>query len=151
MVLSTDLSFPVFFCPSLPFLTMFSSCSGVPGAQEAVNENISRCCDSSASSSAISPAERPLSCSKPKCSSSSPSSVPDSSVSHHNSLLSSPSSPAAALLSSNSSASITPKASPAVEKLPYVPHTPFHLFSYDFEESPASVKEKEAEVMRENR
>uniref|UniRef100_A0A672TIF3 Formin homology 2 domain containing 3 n=1 Tax=Strigops habroptila TaxID=2489341 RepID=A0A672TIF3_STRHB len=86
-------------------------------------------------------------------SSSSSSSVPDSSVSHHNSVLSSPPSPAAALLSSsqNSSASITPKASPTVEKLPYVPHTPFHLFSYDFEESPASVKEKEAEVMRENR
>uniref|UniRef100_A0A8B9ML05 Formin homology 2 domain containing 3 n=1 Tax=Accipiter nisus TaxID=211598 RepID=A0A8B9ML05_9AVES len=127
--------------------------SGVPGAREAVNENLSRCSDSSTVSSAISPAERPLSCSKAKSSSSSSSSVPDSSVSHHNSVLSSPSSPAAALLSSsqNSSASITPKASPTVEKLPYVPHTPFHLFSYDFEESPASVKEKEAELMRENR
>ncbi|NWQ77484.1 FHOD3 protein, partial [Columbina picui] len=127
--------------------------SGVPGAWEAVNENLSRCSDSSAVSSAISPAERPLSCSRAKSSSSSSSSVPDSSGSHHNSVLSSPSSPAAALLSSsqNSSASITPKASPTVEKLPYVPHTPFHLFSYDFEESPASVKEKEAEVMRENR
>ncbi|XP_075600835.1 FH1/FH2 domain-containing protein 3 isoform X7 [Balearica regulorum gibbericeps] len=127
--------------------------SGVPGAREAVNENLSRCSDSSAVSSAISPAERPLSCSRAKSSSSSSSSVPDSSVSHHNSVLSSPSSPATALLSSsqNSSASITPKASPTVEKLPYVPHTPFHLFSYDFEESPASVKEKEAEVMRENR
>ncbi|XP_009328757.1 PREDICTED: FH1/FH2 domain-containing protein 3 [Pygoscelis adeliae] len=127
--------------------------SGVPGAQEAVNENLSWCSDSSAVSSAISPAERPLSCSRAKSSSSSSSSVPDSSVSHHNSVLSSPSSPAAALLSSsqNSSASITPKASPTVEKLPYVPHTPFHLFSYDFEESPTSVKEKEAEVMRENR
>ncbi|KAM6374601.1 FH1/FH2 domain-containing protein 3 isoform 2-T2 [Alca torda] len=127
--------------------------SGVPGAREAVNENLSRCSASSAVSSAISPAERPLSCSRAKSSSSSSSSVPDSSVSHHNSVLSSPSSPAAALLSSsqNSSSSITPKASPTVEKLPYVPHTPFHLFSYDFEESPASVKEKEAEVMRENR
>ncbi|XP_064908876.1 FH1/FH2 domain-containing protein 3 isoform X7 [Columba livia] len=127
--------------------------SGVPGAWEAVNENLSRCSDSSAVSSAISPAERPLSSSRAKSSSSSSSSVPDSSVSHHNSVLSSPSSPGAALLSSsqNSSASITPKASPTVEKLPYVPHTPFHLFSYDFEESPASVKEKEAEVMRENR
>ncbi|XP_029867761.1 FH1/FH2 domain-containing protein 3 isoform X1 [Aquila chrysaetos chrysaetos] len=126
--------------------------SGVPGAREAVNENLSRCSDSSTVCSAISPAERPLSCSKAKSSSSSSSSVPDSSVSHHNSVLSSPSSPAAALLSSsqNSSASITPKASPTVEKLPYVPHTPFHLFSYDFEESPASVKEKEAELMREN-
>ncbi|XP_054046186.1 FH1/FH2 domain-containing protein 3 isoform X1 [Rissa tridactyla] len=127
--------------------------SGVPCAREAVNENLSQCSDSSAVSSAISPAERPLSCSRAKSSSSSSSSVPDSSVSHHNSVLSSPSSPAAALLSSsqNSSSSITPKASPTVEKLPYVPHTPFHLFSYDFEESPASVKEKEAEVMRENR
>ncbi|KAM9304707.1 FH1/FH2 domain-containing protein 3 isoform 2-T2 [Morus bassanus] len=127
--------------------------SEVPGAQEAVDENLSRCSDSSAVSSAISPTERPLSCSRAKSSSSSSSSVPDSSVSHHNSVLSSPSSPAAALLSSsqNSSASVTPKASPTVEKLPYVPHTPFHLFSYDFEEPPASVKEKEAEVMRENR
>ncbi|XP_048796602.1 FH1/FH2 domain-containing protein 3 isoform X5 [Lagopus muta] len=127
--------------------------SGVPGAQEAVKENFSQCCDSSATSSAISQAERPLPCSRAKSSSSSTSFVPDSSVSHHNSILSPPSSPAAVLLSSsqNSSASITPKASPTVEKLPYVPHTPFHLFSYDFEESPASVKEKEAEVMRENR
>ncbi|XP_075350240.1 FH1/FH2 domain-containing protein 3 isoform X6 [Mycteria americana] len=130
-----------------------ASSVGVPGARESVNENLSWCSDSSAVSSAISPAERPLSCSRAKSSSSSSSSVPDSSLSHHNSVLSSPSSPAAALLSSsqNSSASITPKASPVMEKLPYVPHTPFHLFSYDFEESPASVKEKEAEVMRENR
>ncbi|XP_068022998.1 LOW QUALITY PROTEIN: FH1/FH2 domain-containing protein 3 [Melanerpes formicivorus] len=127
--------------------------SGVPGSQEAMNENISRCSDSSADSSTTSPAERPLSYSKAKSSSSSFPSVPDSPVLHHNSVLSSPSSPAAALLSTsqNSSASITPKASPTVEKLPYVPHSPFHLFSYDFEESPASVKEKEAEVMRETR
>ncbi|NXS57637.1 FHOD3 protein, partial [Brachypteracias leptosomus] len=127
--------------------------SGVPSAWEAVNENLSQCSDSSAVSSTISPAERLLSCSKAKSSSSSSSSVPDSSGFHHNSVLSSPSSPAATLLNSsqNSSASITPKASPTVEKLPYVPHTPFHLFSYDFEESPAPVKEKEAEVMRENR
>ncbi|XP_040404871.1 FH1/FH2 domain-containing protein 3 isoform X6 [Cygnus olor] len=128
--------------------------SGFPGAQEAMTENLSQWCDSSANSSAISQAEKPLPCSRAKSSSSSSSSVPDSSVSHHNSLLSSPSSPAAALLNSSqnsSSSSITPKASPTVEKLPYVPHTPFHLFSYDFEESPASVKEKEAEVMRENR
>ncbi|XP_010706876.1 FH1/FH2 domain-containing protein 3 isoform X1 [Meleagris gallopavo] len=127
--------------------------SEVPGAQEAVKEKFSQCCDSSATSSAISQAERPLPCSRAKGSSSSTSFVPDSSVSHHNSILSPPSLPAAVLLSSsqNSSASITPKASPTVEKLPYVPHTPFHLFSYDFEESPASVKEKEAEMMRENR
>ncbi|XP_050747425.1 FH1/FH2 domain-containing protein 3 isoform X1 [Gymnogyps californianus] len=124
-----------------------------PNTEDEGEEEASRqCSDSSAVSSAISPAERPLSCSRAKSSSRSSSSVPDSSVSHHNSVLSSPSSPAAALLSSsqNSSASITPKASPTVEKLPYVPHTPFHLFSYDFEESPASVKEKEAEAMREN-
>lgn len=132
---------------------IFSSCSEVPDVHEAVKENFSQCSDSSAVSSAISPAERPLTCSRAKTFSSNSSSVPDSSVSHHNSVLSSPSSPATALLSSpqNSSASITPKASPTVEKLPYVPHTPFHLFSYDFEDSPASVKEKEAEMMRENR
>ncbi|NWW76587.1 FHOD3 protein, partial [Climacteris rufus] len=127
--------------------------SEVPDVREAVKENFSQCSDSSAVSSAISPAERPLSCSREKSFASSSSSVPDSSVSHHNSVRSSPSSPATALLSSpqNSSASVTPKASPTVEKLPYVPHTPFHLFSYDFEESPASVKEKESENMRENR
>ncbi|NXH89763.1 FHOD3 protein, partial [Edolisoma coerulescens] len=127
--------------------------SEVPDVHEAVKENFSQCSDSSAVSSAISPAERPLACSRAKSFSSNSSSVPDSSVSHHNSVLPSPSSPATALLSSpqNSSASITPKASPTVEKLPYVPHTPFHLFSYDFEESPTSVKEKEAEMMRENR
>uniref|UniRef100_A0A8C9MRQ2 Formin homology 2 domain containing 3 n=1 Tax=Serinus canaria TaxID=9135 RepID=A0A8C9MRQ2_SERCA len=120
--------------------------------EEEANRQV-KCSDSSAVSSAISPAERPLTCSRAKSFSSNSSSVPDSSVSHHNSVLSSPSSPATALLSSpqNSSASITPKASPTVEKLPYVPHTPFHLFSYDFEDSPASVKEKEAEMMRENR
>ncbi|XP_071311031.1 FH1/FH2 domain-containing protein 3 isoform X1 [Agelaius tricolor] len=127
--------------------------SEVPDVHEAVKESFSQCSDSSAVSSAISPPERPLTCSRAKSFSSNSSSVPDSSVSHHNSVLSSPSSPATALLSSpqNSSASITPKASPTVEKLPYVPHTPFHLFSYDFEDSPASVKEKEAEMMRENR
>ncbi|NXR56366.1 FHOD3 protein, partial [Hippolais icterina] len=127
--------------------------SEVPDVHEAVKESFSQGSDSSAVSSAISPAERPLTCSRAKSFSRNSSSVPDSSVSHHNSVLSSPSSPATALLSSpqNSSASITPKASPTVEKLPYVPHTPFHLFSYDFEESPAPVKEKEAEMMRENR
>ncbi|NXR81301.1 FHOD3 protein, partial [Pycnonotus jocosus] len=127
--------------------------SEVPDVHEAVKESFSQGSDSSAVSSAISPAERPLACSRAKSFSSNSSSVPDSSVSHHKSVLSSPSSPATALLSSpqNSSASITPKASPTVEKLPYVPHTPFHLFSYDFEESPAPMKEKEAEMMRENR
>ncbi|NWS99860.1 FHOD3 protein, partial [Mionectes macconnelli] len=125
--------------------------SEVQDVRESVNGNFSQC--SSAVSSTISPAERSLPCSRARSSSSSSTSVPDSSVCHHNSVLSSSSSPVTALLSSpqNSSASITPKASPTVEKLPYVPHTPFHLFSYDFEESPASVKEKEAEMMRENR
>ncbi|NXF09505.1 FHOD3 protein, partial [Smithornis capensis] len=127
--------------------------SEVPEVQKAVNGNFSQYSDSSAVCSTIYPAERSLSSSRAKSNSSSSSSLPDSSVCHHNSVLSSPSSPATALLNSpqNSSASITPKASPTVEKLPYVPHTPFHLFSYDFEESPASVKEKEAEMMRENR
>uniref|UniRef100_A0A8D0VL27 Formin homology 2 domain containing 3 n=1 Tax=Sus scrofa TaxID=9823 RepID=A0A8D0VL27_PIG len=43
-----------------------------------------------------------------------------------------------------------PKASPTLEKLPYVPHSPFHLFSYDFEDSPLSTKEKEAESQQES-
>ncbi|EPY82251.1 hypothetical protein CB1_000669017, partial [Camelus ferus] len=43
------------------------------------------------------------------------------------------------------------KASPTIEKLPYVPHSPFHLFSYDFEDSPLSAKEKEAECQQESR
>ncbi|KAM9225275.1 FH1/FH2 domain-containing protein 3 isoform 2-T2 [Dugong dugon] len=42
------------------------------------------------------------------------------------------------------------KTSPTIEKLPYVPHSPFHLFSYDFEDSPLSTKEKEAESQKEN-
>jgi hypothetical protein len=41
--------------------------------------------------------------------------------------------------------------SPTVEKLPYVPHSPFHLFSYDFEDSPLPSKDKEAESQKENR
>ncbi|KAM6217345.1 FH1/FH2 domain-containing protein 3 isoform 2-T2 [Rhynchocyon petersi] len=43
-----------------------------------------------------------------------------------------------------------PKASATIEKLPYVPHSPFHLFSYDFEDSLLSTKEKEAEPPKEN-
>uniref|UniRef100_A0A8C3F7V5 Formin homology 2 domain containing 3 n=1 Tax=Chrysemys picta bellii TaxID=8478 RepID=A0A8C3F7V5_CHRPI len=124
-----------------------------PNTEDEGEEEASRqSSDSSAVSSAVSQAERPPSCSKAKSPSSSSSSVPDSSVSLHYSVYSSPSSPASVSLNSsqNSSASITPKASPTVEKLPYVPHSPFHLFSYDFEESPATVTEKEAEVFREN-
>lgn len=51
----------------------------------------------------------------------------------------------------SSSAPAPPKASPSREKLPYVPHSPFHLFSYDFEDSPLSTKEKEAESQQESR
>ncbi|XP_054175150.1 FH1/FH2 domain-containing protein 3 isoform X13 [Homo sapiens] len=43
------------------------------------------------------------------------------------------------------------KVSPTIDKLPYVPHSPFHLFSYDFEDSSLSTKEKEAESQKENR
>ncbi|XP_055993924.1 FH1/FH2 domain-containing protein 3 isoform X2 [Sorex fumeus] len=43
-----------------------------------------------------------------------------------------------------------PKASPPLEKLPYVPHSPFHLFSYDFEDSPIASKEKDAEAQKES-
>lgn len=50
-----------------------------------------------------------------------------------------------------STAPAPPKASPSREKLPYVPHSPFHLFSYDFEDSPLSTKEKEAESHQESR
>uniref|UniRef100_A0A8D2HV64 Formin homology 2 domain containing 3 n=1 Tax=Urocitellus parryii TaxID=9999 RepID=A0A8D2HV64_UROPR len=46
--------------------------------------------------------------------------------------------------------STTLKASPTTDKLPYVPHSPFHLFSYDFEDSPLATKEKEAEPQKEN-
>ncbi|XP_048219497.1 FH1/FH2 domain-containing protein 3 isoform X4 [Perognathus longimembris pacificus] len=57
-----------------------------------------------------------------------------------------PSSPAVA----NRSSSIMMKVSPTIDKLPYVPHSPFHLFSYDFEDSPLSTKDKEAEPQKEN-
>ncbi|KAJ1068022.1 hypothetical protein K5549_007310 [Capra hircus] len=50
----------------------------------------------------------------------------------------------------SSTAPAPPKASPSREKLPYVPHSPFHLFSYDFEDSPLSTKEKEAESQQES-
>ncbi|KAM7125668.1 FH1/FH2 domain-containing protein 3 isoform 11-T11 [Molossus nigricans] len=50
----------------------------------------------------------------------------------------------------SSTASGPPKASPTIEKLPYVPHSPFHLFSYDFEDSPLPTKEKEAEAQKES-
>ncbi|KAM4841298.1 FH1/FH2 domain-containing protein 3 isoform 5-T5 [Thomomys bottae] len=56
-----------------------------------------------------------------------------------------PSSPAVANRSST-----MPKVSPTIDKLPYVPHSPFHLFSYDFEDSPLSTKDKETESQKEN-
>ncbi|XP_045430926.1 FH1/FH2 domain-containing protein 3 isoform X6 [Pipistrellus kuhlii] len=43
-----------------------------------------------------------------------------------------------------------PKASQTIAKLPYVPHSPFHLFSYDFEDSPLSAKDKEPEAQKES-
>nr|XP_033786500.1 FH1/FH2 domain-containing protein 3 isoform X2 [Geotrypetes seraphini] len=87
------------------------------------------------------------------------SSMPDSSLSHHHTTGSSSSSsspvhphPASDLgsvaLSScqESPASITP----TMERLPYIPHSPFHLFSYDFDSS-AEAKEKETETVKESR
>ncbi|XP_049757860.1 FH1/FH2 domain-containing protein 3 isoform X2 [Elephas maximus indicus] len=65
-------------------------------------------------------------------------------------LLPTPASASASRPTSTSTATGPLKASPTIEKLPYVPHSPFHLFSYDFEESPLSTKEKEAEPQREN-
>ncbi|KAF6302872.1 formin homology 2 domain containing 3 [Rhinolophus ferrumequinum] len=60
-----------------------------------------------------------------------------------------PPTPASASRSSSAAAG-PPKPSPAIEKLPYVPHSPFHLFSYDFEDSPLSTKEKEAEAQKDS-
>ncbi|XP_019493460.1 PREDICTED: FH1/FH2 domain-containing protein 3 isoform X2 [Hipposideros armiger] len=60
-----------------------------------------------------------------------------------------PPTPASASRSSSAAPGL-PKASPTIEKLPYVPHSPFHLFSYDFEDSPLSTKEKEAEAQKES-
>ncbi|XP_060103815.1 FH1/FH2 domain-containing protein 3 isoform X3 [Heteronotia binoei] len=98
--------------------------------------------------------ERPLPVSfrAESLSSSSSSSVPDPFASHHFPLRSSPSSSLPISCSQNSSSSSgTPKSSPTVEKLPYVPHSPFHLFSYDLEEPSTAGKEKEAEKIREHR
>ncbi|XP_054983803.1 FH1/FH2 domain-containing protein 3 isoform X3 [Sorex araneus] len=61
----------------------------------------------------------------------------------------SPSTPAPASRPSSSTPG-PPKASPPIEKLPYVPHSPFHLFSYDFEDSPIATKEKDAETQKES-
>ncbi|KAJ8354388.1 hypothetical protein SKAU_G00219550 [Synaphobranchus kaupii] len=46
--------------------------------------------------------------------------------------------------SRDSSVITTPSTSPTVERLPYLPHSPFHLFSYDFDEDEAPTREGEA-------
>ncbi|XP_037662289.1 FH1/FH2 domain-containing protein 3 isoform X1 [Choloepus didactylus] len=74
---------------------------------------------------------------------------PESTVQTVRPALLSPLAPAAVSRPSSTAAG-TRKASPTLEKLPYVPHSPFHLFSYDFEESPLSTKENEAESQKEN-
>ncbi|XP_072860058.2 FH1/FH2 domain-containing protein 3 isoform X5 [Pogona vitticeps] len=123
--------------------------SGLPEVQEF--EHVSKNAQTPATSSVLSQEERaPMSFRRQSPSRSSSSSVPDSFASHHCSLHSSPSS-SASISSSQNISSITPKVSPTVEKLPYVPHSPFHLFSYDIEEPPTFVKEKEIEGMREYR
>ncbi|XP_026534064.1 FH1/FH2 domain-containing protein 3 isoform X2 [Notechis scutatus] len=103
--------------------------------------------DTSVISGVISQDERlPMNCrTNISSSSSSLDSVALHPFSHH----SSPSS-SFKIISQNSSC-ITPKTSPNVEKLPYLPHSPFHLFSYDVEEPQTAMKEKEAEEFRENR
>nr|XP_020660580.1 FH1/FH2 domain-containing protein 3 isoform X6 [Pogona vitticeps] len=121
--------------------------SGLPEVQEF--EHVSKNAQTPATSSVLSQEERaPMSFRRQSPSRSSSSSVPDSFASQHCSLHSSPSS-SASISSSQNISSITPKVSPTVEKLPYVPHSPFHLFSYDIEEPPTFVKEKEIEGMRE--
>ncbi|CAH7096877.1 Fhod3 [Phodopus roborovskii] len=47
--------------------------------------------------------------------------------------------------------STAPKVSPSIDKLPYVLHSPFHLFSYDFEDSPLLTKDKGGDSQTENR
>ncbi|KAM9093809.1 FH1/FH2 domain-containing protein 3 isoform 4-T4 [Sarcophilus harrisii] len=114
------------------------------------NDNISKNSEISTSTSAMIQEKwipSSVKSKNPSCNSSFvPGSSPGSSP-HH--VSHSPSSSASAF-STSSSASTNQKASPVVEKLPYVPHTPFHLFSYDFEDSPLTAKEKEREVQKEN-
>ncbi|XP_062987423.1 FH1/FH2 domain-containing protein 3 isoform X3 [Elgaria multicarinata webbii] len=121
--------------------------SGLPEIQEI--ERGSQNSETSATSSVLSQDERlpgSFRAESPPRSSASP--VPDSFASCHYSLHSSPSS--VSINSSQNPSSVNPKASPTVEKLPYVPHSPFHLFSYDLEEPRTTVKEKETEGMREH-
>ncbi|XP_029445696.1 FH1/FH2 domain-containing protein 3 isoform X2 [Rhinatrema bivittatum] len=51
----------------------------------------------------------------------------------------------------NSSQESSASIASTIERLPYIPHSPFHLFSYDFDDSSAAVKEKETETLRESR
>lgn len=137
-------------CSISPFpasLPMPLLSSGLPEQQEV--ENDSQNSDSSATSSTLPQDEGPhLS---RRADSSGPSHlVPDPFASRHYSLhplLSSP----ASISSFQKPSAASPKASSTVEKLPYVPHSPFHLFSYDLEEPPPSMKEKDAEGMGEHR
>ncbi|XP_077160795.1 FH1/FH2 domain-containing protein 3 isoform X2 [Paroedura picta] len=107
-----------------------------------------------ATPSVLSPEERPspVSVRSEGASSCSSSSVPDPFASLHFPLRSSPSSSLPISCSqSSSSSSPSPKSSPVVDKLPYVPHSPFHLFSYDLEEPSTAGNEKESEKIREHR
>ena len=45
--------------------------------------------------------------------------------------------------SRGSSVITTPSTSPTAERLPYLPHSPFHLFSYDFDEDDVPAQEGE--------
>ncbi|XP_044303226.1 FH1/FH2 domain-containing protein 3 isoform X3 [Varanus komodoensis] len=120
--------------------------SGLPEIQEI--EHGSHSSKTTATSGVLSQDERlPLSFRAEGPSRSSSSPVPDSFASCHYSLHSSPTSVS---INSSPNSSVTPKASPTAEKLPYVPHSPFHLFSYDLEEPSTTVKEKEAEGIREH-
>nr|XP_060637398.1 FH1/FH2 domain-containing protein 3 isoform X6 [Anolis sagrei ordinatus] len=106
--------------------------------------------ESSGTSSVLSQDERPPVSFRTQSPSRSPSaSVSDSFASHDYNLPSSASSSVSINCVQNAS-SVTPKVFPTIEKMPYVPHSPFHLFSYDLEE-PSTVKEKETEGMREHR
>ncbi|XP_015677888.1 FH1/FH2 domain-containing protein 3, partial [Protobothrops mucrosquamatus] len=103
--------------------------------------------DTSVISSVISQDERPPRNCRTNISRSSSSlnSVALHPFSHHSSLSSS-----VFKITSQNSSCVTSKASPNTEKLPYVPYSPFHLFSYDVEDPQTAMKEKEAEEFREN-
>lgn len=137
--------FPLFphLLSHLPLLS-----SGLPEVQEF--ENGSQVSESLSSTSVLSHDERsPVNFRAESPSKRSSSHVPNAFASFHHSPISPPSS--SVPISSQNSSSVTPKASPVTEKLPYVPHSPFHLFSYDLEEHPTTMKEKETEGIREHR